>query len=93
MEVKSLLYRITTVGPYTSEGVNVIEDVTNEGIKAIQPSSYDRVKEYMLSNPGVKNKDIASNLGIPESTVKVYAAKIRKEPIPDRITDSIPAVV
>jgi len=81
-EVKTLLYTIIEVQPPLSEGRELPS-----------PSTYDRIKEYMITNPGVKNKDIISALGVPESTVKSYAAKVRKEIVPDRITDSIPAIV
>lgn len=78
MEVKSLLYRITMVEPSTIDG-GMLVDGSTSGIKAIQPSTYDRIKEYIALNPGVKNKDIISELGIPESTVKTYASKVRRE--------------
>jgi len=82
-EVKSLLYTIFEV--QSPANIPEVREIP-------QLSTYERIKEYMLSNPGVKNKDIVSNLGIPESTTKVYAAKVRKEHIPERITDSIPAI-
>ncbi len=84
MEVKSLLYRISMV----DSGIKMVDDNYTNGINVIPQSNYDRVREYIESNPGVRNRDIVVELGIPESTVKAYAAKARKE----RITDSIPVV-
>jgi len=80
-EVKQMLYTIFEVQPST-----------NHQPELAPPSTYDRIKEYLLANPDAKNKDITTALEIPESTVKTYGAKARKE-LSDRITDSLPVMV
>lgn len=44
-----------------------------------QPSTKDKIKDYLVENPTAKNKDIAQALDLSPSTVKSYAASIRKE--------------
>lgn len=54
------------------------------------PSTYNRIREYMEDNPGTKNREISEALSIPESTVKSYASRVRKELQPD--TDKLQTV-
>lgn len=83
LEVKKLLYTICEVNGMPEDKPELLPSSL---------STYERIREYMEVNPLVKNKDIAVTLGIPESTVKVYAAKARKELQIDRVTDSIPVL-
>ena len=60
-----------------------VEASTSNQPELPPPSTYNRVREYMELNPGTKNREISEALSIPESTVKTYASRVRKELQPD----------
>lgn len=72
------------------QGMFQVDASTTDQPELPPPSTYNRIREYMEVNPGTKNREIAEALSIPESTVKSYASRVRKELQPD--TDKLQVI-